>query len=172
MKHRSGISTGYSNNAGQIGSWRAALGTSLERLRFNKLSWKEQRGRLHTDRAPARTAGVSDAPTLPSMRKTRFFRAVGPGNPSHPREAQLSFEDPPMILRLCLPTVFAALLAPSLFAQNIPAFPGAEGFGAYAKGGRGGDVYHRHQPERLGRGLVLPRDRPRCPRPGGRSSSR
>lgn len=27
-------------------------------------------------------------------------------------------------------------------AQQIPAFPGAEGYGAYAKGGRGGDVYH------------------------------
>lgn len=27
-------------------------------------------------------------------------------------------------------------------AGQIPAFPGAEGFGAYAKGGRGGDVYH------------------------------
>ena len=26
--------------------------------------------------------------------------------------------------------------------QTIPAFPGAEGAGAYAKGGRGGDVYH------------------------------
>ena len=32
------------------------------------------------------------------------------------------------------------VLAASAFAQ-IPAFPGAEGFGAYATGGRGGDVY-------------------------------
>ena len=27
-------------------------------------------------------------------------------------------------------------------AAQIPAFPGAEGYGAYANGGRGGDVYH------------------------------
>ena len=33
------------------------------------------------------------------------------------------------------------LRGPSLLAQ-IPAFPGAEGFGAYANGGRGGDVYY------------------------------
>ena len=25
--------------------------------------------------------------------------------------------------------------------EEIPAFPGAEGFAAYARGGRGGDVY-------------------------------
>src|SRR4051812_38415521 len=38
----------------------------------------------------------------------------------------------------------ATLLALSAVAvaQSIPAFPGAEGYGAYAKGGRGGDVYH------------------------------
>ena len=35
----------------------------------------------------------------------------------------------------------SALLAGAR-AQTIPAFPGAEGAGAYAKGGRGGDVYH------------------------------
>ncbi len=31
--------------------------------------------------------------------------------------------------------------AGSAWGQTIPAFPGAEGYGAYAKGGRGGDVY-------------------------------
>lgn len=30
----------------------------------------------------------------------------------------------------------------SLRAENLPAFPGAEGFGRYAVGGRGGSIYH------------------------------
>lgn len=33
-------------------------------------------------------------------------------------------------------------LIPTSEAQKIPAFPGAEGYGRYSKGGRGGDVYH------------------------------
>ena len=35
---------------------------------------------------------------------------------------------------------FAAGFLPA--AAQIPAFPGAEGYGANAVGGRGGDVYH------------------------------
>ncbi len=40
--------------------------------------------------------------------------------------------------------IFAALLLHGLVSlqAQIPAFPGAEGFGKAAKGGRGGDVYH------------------------------
>ncbi len=41
-------------------------------------------------------------------------------------------------LLLCL----LALSASGAAAQPIPAFPGAEGFGAIASGGRGGDVYY------------------------------
>ena len=42
-----------------------------------------------------------------------------------------------------LPSIFAcAVLGTAALAQTIPAFPGAEGAGAYAHGGRGGDVFH------------------------------
>ena len=41
---------------------------------------------------------------------------------------------------LILTILSGAVSALTAFAQ-LPAFPGAEGFGAYATGGRGGDVY-------------------------------
>ena len=43
-----------------------------------------------------------------------------------------------------LAVLFSIVLLSSIQAQesNLLAFPGAEGFGKYAKGGRSGDVYH------------------------------
>ena len=41
---------------------------------------------------------------------------------------------------LCLTALVLLAFSP-IQAATIPAFPGAEGFGAYANGGRGGDVY-------------------------------
>jgi hypothetical protein len=46
--------------------------------------------------------------------------------------------------RLCAAGLALALsgFAPGVLAAEVPAFPGAVGFGAFAVGGRGGDVYH------------------------------
>ncbi len=46
--------------------------------------------------------------------------------------------------RFALPSLCVAALAlpTARAADELPAFPGAEGFGRVAKGGRGGDVYH------------------------------
>jgi hypothetical protein len=47
------------------------------------------------------------------------------------------------MLRRFIAFLFAALaFDTSVHAQTLPAFPGAAGYGGYAKGGRGGDVYH------------------------------
>ena len=43
---------------------------------------------------------------------------------------------------LSMVAIAAAMLVPLPVLPQIPAFPGAEGFGAYATGGRGGDVYY------------------------------
>lgn len=39
-------------------------------------------------------------------------------------------------------TVLATISLNAAAADQLPAFPGAEGAGAFAKGGRGGDVYY------------------------------
>ena len=44
-------------------------------------------------------------------------------------------------MRTFLITIISLILNVCSFAQNIPAFPSAEGFGRYASGGRGGEVY-------------------------------
>lgn len=45
-------------------------------------------------------------------------------------------------LMACLLCTFQPAVTSALSDVRIPAFPGAEGYGRFAKGGRGGDVYH------------------------------
>jgi len=59
------------------------------------------------------------------------------GRWSDPYKLSPSIPENPMIKSISF--VHAACLLTA--AAQLPAFPGAEGFGAYAKGGRGGDVY-------------------------------
>ncbi len=46
------------------------------------------------------------------------------------------------ILAVCAATLCVVARETLALGQTIPAFPGAEGYGAYAVGGRNGDVYH------------------------------
>jgi hypothetical protein len=46
-----------------------------------------------------------------------------------------------LLMSFSVSTAISVLVAQTVLAQTL-AFPGAEGFGAYAKGGRGGDVYY------------------------------
>jgi autotransporter-associated beta strand protein len=60
-----------------------------------------------------------------------------------PSNSMFNFELP-LVRRLCLALVSLVVLAGfvAVCPAQIPAFPGAEGAGAYAVGGRYGDVYH------------------------------
>ena len=73
-----------------------------------------------------------------TRRKVRWPRSSACGTI---RRAAAAFAFP-LVKILRLTPLLACLLLAEAAAQTIPAFPGAEGAGAFARGGRGGDVYH------------------------------
>ncbi len=93
---------------------------------------------------------ASGTPTAwPDRFSGRLASAVAPLPP--PRTA---------VGRLCLPMVLCLVVSLALLSAGraradddvLPAFPGAEGLGASAQGGRGGDIYHVTSRELTGPG--------------------